>query len=141
MGVHYLVAVDGSDLSKKALRRAARLADVAAGDRVTVVHVVEPVSPYVRGMYKPELVESVKKIGEEILAQAQSYCEEELGVPCRTVLLQGYPPNKINRYAEENGVDMIVMGSRGLGGLKELFLGSVSHGVVQTSKLPVLIEK
>lgn len=141
MGVHYLVAVDGSELSKKALRRAARFVDAAAGDRLTILHVVEPVSPYVRGVYKPELVESVKKIGEEILEEARAYCEEELGVPCQTVLLQGHPPKKIIRYAEENGVDMIVMGSRGLGGLKELFLGSVSHGVVQTSKLPVLIEK
>lgn len=141
MGQHYLVAVDGSELSKKALRRAARLADVAAGDQVTLIHVVEPVSPYVRGMYKPELVESVRQMGEEILEEARAFCEDELGVVCRTVLLQGHPPKKINQFAEENGVDIIVMGSRGLGGLKELFLGSVSHAVVQTAKLPVLIEK
>lgn len=141
MGEHYLVAVDGSELSKKALRRAARLADVAAGDQLTLIHVVEPVSPYVRGMYKPELVENVKKIGEEILEEARAYCEDELGVACRTVLLQGHPPKKIIQYAGEHGADLIVMGSRGLGGLKELFLGSVSHAVVQTSHLPVLIEK
>lgn len=141
MGEHFLVAVDGSELSKKALRRVARLADVAAGDQVTLIHVVEPVSPFVRGMYKPELVESVKKIGEEILDEARAFCEDELGVACRTVLLHGHPPNKITKYAEENDVDVIVMGSRGLGGLKELFLGSVSHAVVQTAKLPVLIEK
>lgn len=141
MGQHYLVAVDGSEMSKKALKRAAKLVNVAAGDQLTILHVMEPVSPYVRGMYKPELVESIRKIGEEILQEARDYCEGELGVACRTVLLQGHPPRKICQYAEENHVDLIVMGSRGLSGLKELFLGSVSHAVVQTSKLPVLIEK
>ena len=47
----------------------------------------------------------------------------------------------LTSYAESHNVDLIVMGSRGLGGFKRLLLGSVASGVSQHSKCPVLIVK
>jgi nucleotide-binding universal stress UspA family protein len=56
-------------------------------------------------------------------------------------LLDGDPADEILRYAEEAGADLIVTGSRGLGGLKGLFLGSVSRKLVEGAKCPCLIVK
>jgi nucleotide-binding universal stress UspA family protein len=57
------------------------------------------------------------------------------------VLLKGISPAYvILNHAREHGCDLIIMGSRGLTGIKE-FLGSVSHTVVQNSQVPVLIVK
>ncbi|HEX9770312.1 MAG TPA: universal stress protein [Kiloniellales bacterium] len=58
-----------------------------------------------------------------------------------TALLDGDPADEILRYAEPNGIDLIATGSRGLGGLKSLFLGSVSHKLVENAKCPCLVVK
>lgn len=58
-----------------------------------------------------------------------------------TRLLDGDPANEILRHAEEAGVDLIVTGSRGHGGLKGLILGSVSHKLVEAAKCPCLVVK
>jgi nucleotide-binding universal stress UspA family protein len=56
-------------------------------------------------------------------------------------LLQGSPAEVILSYAKEHGADVIVIGSRGLGGIREFVLGSVSHNVVQSARIPVLVVK
>lgn len=58
-----------------------------------------------------------------------------------TSFLDGDLADEILRYAEGNGVDLITVGSRGLGGLKSLFLGSVSHKLVKDAKCPCLVVK
>jgi nucleotide-binding universal stress UspA family protein len=56
-----------------------------------------------------------------------------------TRLSEGHPADKIIELAEAEHCDLIVMGSRGLGGLKEMFLGSVSDKVADHASCPVLI--
>ena len=56
-------------------------------------------------------------------------------------MLHGRPADEIIRYAEESGADLLVMGSRGLGALREFALGSVSHKVLTHAKCPVLVVK
>ncbi|MEM4422438.1 universal stress protein, partial [Pyrobaculum sp.] len=51
----------------------------------------------------------------------------------------GTPATEILNYAEEKGVDLIVMGSRGLSALQRLVLGSVSQAVASRARVPVLI--
>ena len=58
-----------------------------------------------------------------------------------TGLLQEDPAAEILRYADRNAIDLIVTGSRGLGGLKGLFLGSVSHKLIEDAKCPCLVVK
>jgi nucleotide-binding universal stress UspA family protein len=58
-----------------------------------------------------------------------------------TRLLDGDPAPEILRYAEENAIDLIISGSRGLGGLKGLFLGSVSHKLIEGAACPCLVVK
>ena len=56
----------------------------------------------------------------------------------REIVREGYPASVIAEEATEEKVDMIVMGSRGLSGLKHLLLGSVAERVVQKAHCPVL---
>lgn len=56
-------------------------------------------------------------------------------------LLEGRPSDRIIEAAKEGNFDLIVMGSRGLGGIKRFFLGSVSDRVADEAECPVLIVK
>ena len=66
---------------------------------------------------------------------------ERLNIPCRFIQEAGHEAavDAILRVAERDEVDLIVLGSRGLRGVKELFLGSVSSGVLHHADCPVLI--
>jgi nucleotide-binding universal stress UspA family protein len=63
------------------------------------------------------------------------------GVRYETKILHGEPGPEIVKYANENKVDLIVLGSRGLNALQELVLGSVSHKVAKRAHCPVMIVK
>jgi nucleotide-binding universal stress UspA family protein len=60
------------------------------------------------------------------------------GIPVTEIVREGYPANVIQEEAQQENADMIVMGSRGLSGLKHLLLGSVAERVVQKALCPVL---
>lgn len=72
--------------------------------------------------------------------EVKSRLEAE-GLNATVELLQGSPAEVILAYAKEHTVDVIVIGSRGLGGIREFVLGSVSHNVVQSARIPVLVVK
>ena len=58
-----------------------------------------------------------------------------------TKILEGRPADKIVETAKDDKTDLIVMGSRGIGGIREFFLGSVSDRVADEATCPVLIVK
>ena len=58
-----------------------------------------------------------------------------------TIFKEGHPADTIAQVAADEKFDMVVIGSRGLGGLKKLFLGSVSNAVTQEVKTSVLVVK
>ncbi|PYI56210.1 universal stress protein [Paenibacillus flagellatus] len=139
---HLLAAYDGSEQSKMALDKAVDLVRSTPGSRLSVVHVYHfpslvvgeamiaaPVSGELDGMSEAE------RLLEEAKARAASLPNTT------TALLQGDTALAVLDYAEKHGADLIVIGSRGLGRLGELFLGSVSHYVVQHAKVPVLVIK
>ncbi len=72
--------------------------------------------------------------------EVKSRLESE-GLNAAVELLQGSPAEVILKYAKQHDVDVIVIGSRGLGGIREFVLGSVSHNVVQSARIPVLVVK
>jgi len=139
---HILVAYDGSEAAEKALKQAIQLVGHASGNRLTVAYVryrsiiaVEGIAWAVPGDYE----ERVRQYEETMLEKAASAIAHI--AYASTILLTGSPASALLEYAEAHNCDLIVMGSRGLGPIKEWMLGSVSHHVVQQSKVPVLIVK
>jgi len=55
------------------------------------------------------------------------------------VLLEGHPADEIVKFAEQNDIEMIVMGTLGKTGLDRFLLGSAAENVVRHSKIPVLV--
>lgn len=79
---------------------------------------------------------------ERIGNEAMSYIKENAkaaGIEVIPILLKGNPAEKILDFAEEQKVDMIVMGSTGKSGVERFTLGSVSEKVVRNSRIPVLV--
>lgn len=89
----------------------------------------------------------IKQFLERIENRLQQFCqavENRVGSPClslvsKTLVLRGHPIEEILRVADQEECDIIVLGSHGKGLLKQTFLGSVSHGVLQRSRKPVFI--
>jgi len=72
--------------------------------------------------------------GQRLMESAQRRARDHGARKIQTVLEDGEPAETIVRVAQERGADMIVMGSRGLGGAKGLLMGSVSHKVGQLAE-------
>jgi nucleotide-binding universal stress UspA family protein len=123
-----LVAVDGSAQANKALDHAVAIAK-NFGARITLLHVEES---KLFGL-KPEIA---KKVGEEILLEAESRIE---GVSFDKNLKSGSPVEIILKMAWLGEFDLIVMGSRGISSIKRFLLGSVSADVSMHARTSVLL--
>jgi nucleotide-binding universal stress UspA family protein len=139
---HILVAVDGSKQSNKALEKAVKLTERETAAKLTALHVLN-FAPLVAGdlIFTPQ--DAIRNLLQE---KAEKLVEETRGkishLPYAEVsLVQGYPAKAILEVAERTNCDLIVLGSRGLGPIREFVLGSVSHNVVQNAKIPVLVVK
>ncbi len=87
-----------------------------------------------------ELDRAEREERKKILAEALNIFEKN-NIKASTIFEEGHPSEVIRRVAAEGDFDMIVIGSRGRGGLKKLFLGSVSGAVVHEAKSSVLTVK
>jgi len=136
-----LVAVDGSEMSEKALEAGLHLAKEQKAE-VTLVHVERNITIPVglEGTTVDNIYESIQKEGENLLNDMKAKAEAE-GIKAQIAYLQGDPAVQIVHLAEKENYQLIVIGSRGLGNIKEMMLGSVSHKVSQMSHCPVLIVK
>ncbi|MDH3735913.1 MAG: universal stress protein [Nitrosopumilus sp.] len=134
---HILVALDGSDASKKGLDRAIYIAKLT-GAKITGVTVIV-VHPTLAGTvinYKKFLTEK----SEKMLESTKKDCEKQK-VPFMYKILYGKPSSQISGFASKEKVDLVVIGSKGIGGFKGTILGSISNSVAQKSKVSVLVVK
>lgn len=138
-----LVAYDGSKASNKALDRAIDVAKASPDTQLTIIHAFDFPRVFIGEGLAP-LPASVNKDYYDLAVQLTEDVKTrvgETGVQAQVEMIQGSPAAVILDYAEEQGADVIFIGSRGLGGIREFVLGSVSHNVVQHAKIPVLIIK
>ncbi|KGF48293.1 universal stress protein [Veillonella montpellierensis DNF00314] len=141
-----LVPTDGSDNSKRALEHALAVASRNKAQLI-VVHVANIVSAIsnfdqtsISGGYVSEqIAEDMEETGKEILADVLKAVPQDVNV--KSVFEVGSPGPALLAIAKKYDADLIVMGSRGLGPLKGLFMGSVSSYVTSHSSCPVLIVK
>lgn len=136
-----IVAIDQVELTKKLLNATVEIARDKQS-QVTLVHVsqeyVSNGMTYLPENFLEEILNEIKKASLEKLQQAKSKLKS-VGINSETVLLKGDPAHEILKYAKDTEQQLIIIGSRGLSGIKEMMLGSVSHKVSQLSKCPVLI--
>jgi nucleotide-binding universal stress UspA family protein len=132
-----LVAYDGSDHSRMALDTAVKIAQGFHG-KLTVLYAFDKV-PLVLGDDETErFIERAMSKGREKLAEATLHLHNT-GIDFSTAAVEGPAAEAILRVANVEGCDLIVMGSRGLGMLQGLLLGSVSYRVLHHATIPVLV--
>jgi nucleotide-binding universal stress UspA family protein len=130
-----LFATDFSDHSQAAARFAATLAR-DAGATLIVVHVIELPPPYgAAGPYVGEFIDQNERLLKGMLDDIAT----DSGVPNHeTHLLVGPPASEIVRFAEQEGVDLIVMATHGRTGVTRLLMGSVAEAVLRRAPCPLL---
>ncbi len=132
-----LIAYDGSQPAQKALSIMSELAKIDADTQVVLVHVMRLFSSGAAAAGIDTVVmDEAAPIKAELDRIAQS-------LPNKTevkILKGSSPADLILNCAQDEGVDMIIMGSRGKGGVKG-YLGSVSYAVVKDSPVTVMIAK
>jgi nucleotide-binding universal stress UspA family protein len=132
-----LVALDGSDQSMFALNHARAMAE-CFGSKLILVHAFPHTSDLRDSIEYNNLVALRIKRGEEIIETAR----KQLGRTSIRVdeeLLEGPAPEAILSVTATRKCDLIVMGSRGMGSLKGMVLGSVSTKVSHYARCPVMV--
>ncbi len=149
-----LVAVDGSEHSKKAIGYAVELAE-KLGASLTLIHVysaILPIIPATDALISPtvtapasaavaaKIAEDARKLGEKILEDSEKIVKER-GIRVEKVLKEGDAVKEIVAEAQKGGFSLVVIGHRGLSKLSGLLLGSVSEGVGHKAPCSVMIVK
>lgn len=132
-----LVGVDGSPQSMKAAKASGELARTLKAD-LRIVVVFEPIPTYLGDSLLQESISVRMEAAQRILQEALNVVEK---IPGRleTEVLEGPVAEAILVVASTRNNDLIIMGSRGLGKLSGLLLGSQSQKVVQHAPCPVMI--
>lgn len=142
MFTHILLAADGSECALKAAVVAATLAS-KFNARLTIINVFQPfptVGPYGEMVNAALDDKYITEMQEHALSHAGRIADGmDVSYRCHQEI--GQPAAEIVRIAEEDRCDLIVLGSRGLNGVKAFLLGSVSDRVSHHAHCPVLIVK
>ncbi|WP_298500176.1 universal stress protein [uncultured Methanobrevibacter sp.] len=133
-----LVPTDGSEFAKKAQKHALFLANVS-GAEIIAVSVTE--NNFVNGLPLDDEVyqlnQVLKERSEENLKEFDKLNEDDLKIT--HVIREGSPARSILEVANEEDVDLIVMGSSGKSGFDRFIMGSVADKVVNSAKCAVLV--
>ena len=139
-----LVPIDGSEAAWHSLEYACKLGE-KFDSIITVVHVIQPHYILPTIALNGEIpflsvnIEEVETTGYRLIELAKQKISSYPKV--ETLLELGHPAERILALVKDNNYDLIVIGSRGLSGLSEFFLGSISSTVSQQSTIPVMIVK
>jgi nucleotide-binding universal stress UspA family protein len=152
------VPYDGSRFADRALENAigiAKLSRSGSSTQIILLHVTPQIPiplTFERPVYSPKsgksipLTQYIQELTEEMERNASRMLEEEKqkyahhNIKIDTILLNGYPAEKIIEFANNKKVDLIVIGNVGLSGLSRIkALGSVSRNVSERASCPVLI--
>ena len=134
-----LCAVDFAEYSPQVAEYAQTLAQ-KLGAGVHVLYVAPTLSQYVGFQVAPSSIENF--VGE-ILSGAEQTMENFLqehftGIEVTGHVLTGYAAEEILKYAQENSMDLIIMGTHGRKGIDRILFGSVAERVVKSAHVPVL---
>lgn len=133
---HILVAVDLTDESRLIADKASMLAK-QTGARISAIHVIEPINFAYGGDIPMDLTAIQDQLDEHARKKMAEFSQPYLIPEQNQHTVVGLPQNEIHRIAEEEAVDLIVVGSHGRHGLS-LLLGSTANGVLHGASCDVL---
>ncbi|RVU53811.1 universal stress protein [Anaerosphaera multitolerans] len=138
-----LIPIDGSKISQKAVATAKKIGEKFDAKLIilTVIPETSIIEQYPSNF--PYTLE-IEKANTERAEYVLSDVEKELAdypYEVQTIYTSGNPSQQITKFAEEQNVDLIVMGNRGLGAFSRTLLGSVSNKVLNHSNVSVLVVK
>ncbi|MCG1010349.1 universal stress protein [Salinicoccus sp. ID82-1] len=133
-----LLAIDGSENSRRAGYEAARLA-LDDTVNVTILHVMDPDDTQ-KDVVRSTTERHLNKQKKDTLSSIIRFFGEQT-VDHEYVVRRGLPARKIIEEANTGKYDVLVIGSRGLNIFQEMVLGSVSHKVAKRATIPVMIVK
>lgn len=134
-----LIATDGSENTSRAISYGIEMAKLS-GATVHALYVLDtssfssiPMDTGWEAMY-----ELLKKEGKRAVSVVKE-AGDAVGVEVKEVVGEGHPSKEIILFAEQNNIDLIVMGTLGKSGIDRFLLGSVAEKVVRNSKKPVMV--
>jgi nucleotide-binding universal stress UspA family protein len=130
-----LLATDGSEYSEESAKFLTRFR-LTPDDQVIVLHVISEI-PF-EDDYKAQIRHIIKKVAPKILSAAADILKP-IKAKVLTVEEEGYPATLIAEMGEKSDCVLIVMGARGIRGVKALFLGSTTRAVAVDATIPVLV--
>lgn len=140
-----LIPTDGSPLSQKAVVQGVALAK-SVGAKVTAFFAAPPATPIVYRDHLPvgyatpgEHEEMIRKTAAKYLGFVER-AAKKAGIWCKSVhVTSDYPEEGILKVAQKKKCDLIVMATHGQGGLRGMFIGSVTQKVLNQAKIPVMV--
>ena len=150
MFTRVLVPLDGSELAERALPLAQSITQ-SSNATIHLVQVVSRLPELEAGRTGNSLlvaeleIDAARRLVEGRITRGKEYVGrvaaplENAGIEVATAMLEGGAVENIVNYTKEHGIDLVVMSTHGYGGLKRLFLGSVTDRVIRSCEVPVLV--
>jgi len=136
-----LVPVDGSVVADRAVGFAIEQVRGAAGLRIVLLNVQQNLERWHKhGLRSEQALADLRQQGESESAAARALLDKA-GIGYDFEVVFGHPAEVIVRVARERGCESIVMGTRGLGDIESLMLGSTAHKVIHLASVPVTLVK
>ena len=132
-----LLCTDGSETADKALNYAVQFAENFGAD-LTLVYVIQHGTSMEKPVYDNygEMTHKAKEVLEDAQKKVSQFAS---GIHVQDRIAVGPISTEIVRIAEDEGFEMIVLGTRGLTGLKRMLLGSVAEDVINLAHCPVTV--
>jgi nucleotide-binding universal stress UspA family protein len=137
-----LIPIDGSQNANRAVDHALKLAQAGKGLEIQLLNVQIPVASgharmfvsdeQLSGYYREEGLAALKEARERL---------DGLGVSYRYHIGVGHVAETIAEYAKQNQCEAVIMGTRGMGAISNLVLGSIASRVIHLTDLPVTLVK
>lgn len=143
-----MAAIDGSQDSMTAADYAISIASAAEkyNSELILLHVIPSEAKFghssgIFGMVPPKLMERMEQEAHKWFEKIKDKTSSAITVSTEVISTGASPQVAIVEYAENKNIDLIVVGTRGMSGLRKLLLGSVALGVIKYSHCPVLVVK